>query len=170
MHQLPSCEGTTYAFMPCGASLSNTRHAHTQVGIGYQPWAKFASVLFTLLLTLGYNSLVDRVATPHLFYLVGYVRVCVCVCVFLCVCLWVSLCVPPSRTESPLHVTYRRLLYTLLFLGIASLLSTHSLGLQNELSSPGKQPRLACSLYTHTHTPTNLTDPQRHRSPPASMT
>jgi hypothetical protein len=51
-------------------SLKDTVFASI-VGLEHQPWAKFCSVMFTLLLTLGYNALVDRVAKPTLFYLVG---------------------------------------------------------------------------------------------------
>lgn len=40
----------------------------------YQPWAKFASVVFTLGLTLAYNRLLDSTfSKPQLFYLVGAV-------------------------------------------------------------------------------------------------
>jgi hypothetical protein len=39
----------------------------------YQPWAKFASVVFTLGLTLAYNRLLDHYSKPQLFYLVGAV-------------------------------------------------------------------------------------------------
>jgi ATP:ADP antiporter, AAA family len=51
-------------------SLKDTVFASI-VGLRYQPWAKACSVLFTLVLTLGYNTLVDRVARPTMFYLVG---------------------------------------------------------------------------------------------------
>lgn len=39
----------------------------------YQPWAKFASVVFTLGLTLAYNRLLDQFSKPQLFYLVGVI-------------------------------------------------------------------------------------------------
>lgn len=51
-------------------SLKDTVFASI-VGLQYQPWAKFCSVMFTLLLTLGYNAVVDRLAKPTLFYIVG---------------------------------------------------------------------------------------------------
>ncbi|KAM3570616.1 hypothetical protein VYU27_007333, partial [Nannochloropsis oceanica] len=51
-------------------SLKDTVFASI-VGLRYQPWAKFTSVLFTLFLTLAYNHLVDRYSKPTLFYLVG---------------------------------------------------------------------------------------------------
>jgi len=51
-------------------SLKDTVFA-TIVGMQYQPWAKFCSVLFTLALTLVYNTLVDMYSKPTLFYIVG---------------------------------------------------------------------------------------------------
>jgi ATP:ADP antiporter, AAA family len=51
-------------------SLKDTVFA-TIVGLEHQPLAKMLSVLTTLVLVLYYNNLLDRIATPKLFYLIG---------------------------------------------------------------------------------------------------
>ena len=51
-------------------SLKDTVFA-TVVGLEHQPLAKMLSVVTTLGLVLYYNQLLDRVATPKLFYLIG---------------------------------------------------------------------------------------------------
>ncbi|KAJ1451713.1 hypothetical protein M885DRAFT_529150 [Pelagophyceae sp. CCMP2097] len=61
-------------------SLKDTVLA-TTVGLEYQPKAKLISVCVTLFIVAGYNSLIDRVSKPMLFYIVcvSYAFIFVCI-------------------------------------------------------------------------------------------